>query len=388
MFDVRTAALLIVMTFLVQATAIGAQAFLIRELKQYQGVEAAVGANLCMAVGLILRLFVDRLPDFIDTILANALLLMGLGLSYAALSQFTGLRYSKALVSVVIAAVLAFLWYFTYWEEDVRMRMAILSLGVVAMLSILVHQLWQTRKTSLRFSADLMLISFLIFGIFMIGRAISIALNPPQGEFSNTPIQSATYLFSFAMSFFWSTGFILMVSQRLRNDLLEVATIDILTRIPNRRAMQMFLEKELARSQRNKSEFSVLLIDIDHFKQVNDRWGHTVGDDVLGRMAGILHSMLRKQDMLARWGGDEFLVIAPGAPDCDPEALAERLRSEVANSEYHHANASFHITVSIGVACAGQASTLDEILKKADEALYRAKRTRNAVSVTNEEKSL
>ena len=111
-----------------------------------------------------------------------------------------------------------------------------------------------------------MLISFLVYGIFMIGRTISIALYPPQDPFSNTPVQSATYLLLFAISFYWSTGFILMVSQRLRNDLMELATIDALTRIPNRRAIQVFLEKELSRAQRNQSEFSVLLIDIDNFK--------------------------------------------------------------------------------------------------------------------------
>src|SRR6185295_603096 len=95
-FDVRTVALFVGMTFLVQATAIGAQAFLIRELKQYRGVGAAMLANLCVAVGLILRLFADRLPEFFTTILSNASLLTGLGLFYIALSQFTGFAYSKA----------------------------------------------------------------------------------------------------------------------------------------------------------------------------------------------------------------------------------------------------------------------------------------------------
>jgi diguanylate cyclase (GGDEF)-like protein len=174
-----------------------------------------------------------------------------------------------------------------------------------------------------------------------------------------------------------------MVSQRLRNDLMEVATMDVLTRIPNRRATQVFLEKELSRVQRSQGEFSALLIDIDNFKQVNDRWGHSVGDQVLARTASLFQAMLRKQDWVGRWGGEEFLVILPGSPDCDPESLAERLRCEVAISEYQQAATSFHITVSIGVACANQTSTVDEILKKADEALYKAKRTKNAISMAN-----
>jgi diguanylate cyclase (GGDEF)-like protein len=382
-FDVRTVALFVAMAFFVQATAIGAQAFLIRELKQYRGVGAALIANLCVAVGLILRLFVEQLPDFLTTILSNALLLTGSGLFYIALSQFTGFTYSKSLVIGVIAVAVSFLVYFTYWDDDLGMRMITFSLGSVAMVFILIYQLWQTQKTSLRFSANLMLVSFIVHGIFLIVRTISLVLDPPQDTFSITPVQSATYLLSFAISFFWSTGFVLMVSQRLRNDLMEVATIDVLTGIPNRRATQAFLEKELSRAQRNQSEFTVLLIDIDHFKQVNDRWGHAAGDQVLVQIASLFQSVIRKQDWLGRWGGEEFLIILPGSPQCDTDALAERVRCEVAETEYRHGTASFHITVSVGVACANQASLVDEILKKADDALYRAKRTRNAVSVAS-----
>jgi len=382
-FDVRTIALFVAAAFFVQATAIGAQAFLIRELKQYRGVGAALMANLCAAVGLMLRLFADRLPDFVTTILSNILLLTGSGLFYVALSQFTGFPYSKSFVIGVIAVALSFLVYFRYWDDDLGMRMITFSLGSVAMVFILIYQLWRTQKTSLRFSANLMLVSFIVHGIFLIFRTISLILAPPQDTSSLTPVQSASYLLSFAISFFWSTGFILMVSQRLRNDLMELATIDVLTRIPNRRATQAFLEKELSRARRHQTEFLVLLIDIDNFKQVNDRWGHSVGDDVLVRTASLFQSMLRKQDWVGRWGGEEFLVISPGSPDCDPESLAERMRCEVANSEYSQAAASFHITVSIGVACANQTSTVDEILTKADEALYRAKITRNSISVAD-----
>jgi diguanylate cyclase (GGDEF)-like protein len=378
-FDVRTVALFVGMTFFVQATAIGAQAFLIRELKQYHGVSAALMANLCAAVALMLRLFTDQLPDFFTTIMSNALILTGPGLFYVALSQFTGFSYSKAFVIGVITAVVCLLLYFTYLDDDMGKRMIILSLGSVAMALILIYQLWRTQKTPLRFSANLMLVSFLVYGMFVIVRTISLILDPPQDTSSFTPVQSATYLLSFALSFFWSTGFVLMVSHRLRNDLMEIATTDVLTRIPNRRATEVFLEKELSRAQRSESEFSVLLIDIDNFKQVNDRWGHAEGDFVLTRTASIFQSMLRKQDLVGRWGGEEFLIIVPGP--CDAEVLAERIRCEIANVDYRQGSASFHITVSIGVACAIPTSSVDEILKKADKALYKAKRIKNAIAV-------
>jgi diguanylate cyclase (GGDEF)-like protein len=380
-FDVRTVALFVAMVFLVQSTAIGAQAYLIRELKQYRGVGAALMANLCVAIGLMLRLFADRLPDFLTIIVSNVLLLMGSGLFYVALSQFTGFRYSKAFVIGIITAVVLFLIYFWYWDDDTGKRVLSLSLGSVALVCLLIHQLWRTQKTALRFSANLMLGSFLIHGAFLVVRTITISLDPPRDPVSFTPIQSATYLLSFALSFFWSMGFVLMVSQRLRNDLMEVATIDVLTRIPNRRATQLFLERELSRVQRHEDEFSILSIDIDNFKLVNDRWGHAVGDYVLAQTASIFQSMLRKQDWVGRWGGEEFLVIVPGP--CDGEALAERIRCEVAASRYWQAGESFHITVSIGVACANQTNTVDQILKKADDALYLAKKTKNAVRLVD-----
>jgi diguanylate cyclase (GGDEF)-like protein len=380
-FDVRTVALFVAMAFFVQATAIGAQAFLIRELKQYRGVRAALVANLCVAVGLMLRLFADRLPPFLTIILSNILLLTGSGLFYIALSQFTGFTYSRTFVIGVITIVLFFLLYFTYVEDDMTKRVITFSLGSIAMVLILIYQLWQTRKTSLRFSASLMLVSFLAHGIFLIVRTLNIILDPPQDMSTLTPAQSATYLLSFAISFFWSTGFVLMVSHRLRNDLMEIATIDALTRIPNRRATQAFLEKELSRAQRHNGEFSLLLIDIDDFKKVNDRWGHAVGDEVLAKTASLFQSMIRKQDLVGRWGGEEFLIIVPGP--CDAAVVAERVRAEVAAAEHRHGTVLFHITVSIGMACADRRSIGDEILKQADDALYKAKSTKNTVGLAS-----
>ena len=227
-----------------------------------------------------------------------------------------------------------------------------------------------------------MLVSFLVHGIFLIVRMVSVIQNPPQDAFTLTPALSATYLLTFAISFFWTTGFVLMVSHRLRNDLMELATIDVLTRVPNRRATQSFLEKEVSRAQRHNGEFSVLLIDIDNFKQVNDRWGHAVGDEVLVKTASLFQSMLRKQDLVGRWGGEEFLIVVPGP--CDAEMLAERIRSEVGAAEYKHDNGSFHLTVSIGIACASQSSLGDAILKEADDALYSAKTTKNAIKMANQ----
>ncbi|HET9906998.1 MAG TPA: GGDEF domain-containing protein [Anaerolineales bacterium] len=383
-FEVETIALFVAMTFFVQATVIGAQAYLIRELKQYRGVIAALLANLCAAVGLMIRLFAEQLPIFLTIIVSNMLILTGTAMFYIALSQFTGFAYKKIALTGIFVSVLAFLLYFTYGVDEVGKRILVISLGSIAMVSLLIHQLWQIQKTALKLSANLMLVSFLVYGLFLVIRTIAILLQPPLEVSGLSPVQSATYLFAFALSFFWSMGFILMVSQRLRNDLMEVATIDVLTRIPNRRATQTFLERELSRSQRDHSEFSILLIDLDNFKQVNDRWGHAMGDYVLVKTAGIFQSMIRKHDWAGRWGGEEFLIILPSTPDA--QALAERLRREIANSEYKQGDITFNITISIGVARGTSANQIDELLTNADQALYTAKLTKNTVSMANVEK--
>src|SRR4030095_8916006 len=106
-FDVRTIALFVALTFFVQATAIGAQAFLIRELRQYRGVGGALMANLCVAIGLMLRLLVGQLPELVTTILASVMILTGPGLFYIALGQFTGLTYSKTVVTAVLTVLLS-----------------------------------------------------------------------------------------------------------------------------------------------------------------------------------------------------------------------------------------------------------------------------------------
>src|SRR5574341_1524322 len=123
-FDIRTVAVFVGMTFFVQASVIGTQEYLVRELKQYRGVGAAMLANLCAAVGIMLRLFADQLADYLTIILANILVLIASSLFYVALSQFTGFSYSKAFVIGVIVIVLCFLVYFTYWEDDVGKRIS------------------------------------------------------------------------------------------------------------------------------------------------------------------------------------------------------------------------------------------------------------------------
>lgn len=368
--------MLVALAFFIQANVIGAQAFLIRE---YKGVGTALLGNLSMAIGFSLLLLRNILPDIITIVIANSLVVTSPNLYYTAVSRFSGQKHSPSL-SILIVIINAFLLvYFTYTSENVAARIITVSIFGALSTFLAVKQLWNLRSAVYKFSVALMAIPLGIYCVFLITRAIVSFFQPPTAIFSNTPVETATYILLFIISFLWTIGFILMVSQRLQADLTELATKDTLTRIPNRHAAQTFFEKELSRRERHGEEFSILLIDLDDFKQVNDRHGHSLGDFALVKTAGMFQNALRKQDHVSRWGGEEFLIILPNTSIQNAQLLAERLRTEILNAEFEAENISLKLTISAGIAHSNHMDSMDAILKQADDALYVAKTTKNAV---------
>jgi diguanylate cyclase (GGDEF)-like protein len=161
---------------------------------------------------------------------------------------------------------------------------------------------------------------------------------------------------------------------RSREQLRLQATHDALTGLSNRRCVIQSLNDELARAERTGRAVGVLMLDLDHFKQVNDLHGHQAGDAVLAEVAGRMVSVLRTYDKVGRYGGEEFLIVLP---DCSEELLgciAERVRARVAAKPVVTADAEIPITVSVGGAVNGtEAGSSAGIIRVADSALYRAK---------------
>lgn len=172
--------------------------------------------------------------------------------------------------------------------------------------------------------------------------------------------------------------------KRLEADLREMAATDMLTGLPNRRHFLGQLEQEKARVSRAEEKCAaVLMIDIDHFKVVNDTFGHAAGDHVLRHLAALMREDLRKIDTLGRLGGEEFAVILPGADSPAAEIFAERLRKQVAETPAVHDKWTIPLTISIGVTeIKPDDDGADDALTRADRALYRAKECgRNRVTV-------
>ncbi len=161
--------------------------------------------------------------------------------------------------------------------------------------------------------------------------------------------------------------------EKIAQLLEETARTDFLTKLINRRAMHRFLQSEMARVERTGGVFSLVLVDIDFFKNINDQFGHSIGDDVLIALSRAFESAVREQDIVSRWGGEEFLILLPNTAQADAVEQAERLRklldSDVLQIErYRH-----RVTASFGVCEFVAGEELEYLLKQADVALYQAK---------------
>ena len=166
-----------------------------------------------------------------------------------------------------------------------------------------------------------------------------------------------------------------MVIIRLVTDLQRLSRRDGLTGLLNRRALEDALAQQLECSHRSGEAFCVLMLDADHFKQINDRFGHAVGDLALKHLSKLLRAHMRSVDRLARFGGEEFLVLLPGLALADALPVAERLREMVAAVPLAHADGMIPLSVSIGMAeWSGPQEDASRLLVRADAALYEAKR--------------
>jgi diguanylate cyclase (GGDEF)-like protein len=178
----------------------------------------------------------------------------------------------------------------------------------------------------------------------------------------------------------------------LEQALLRESRVDALTGVLNRRALEEQGQAALSLCRRHGQPFSVLVVDIDHFKDINDRYGHPVGDQVLGAVAELCRGLIRESDRFGRWGGEEFLALLPETPRAQARMLAERMRAAVAVAGLEFGGDVQRITISAGVAgedhpgLEDNALTWATLVKAADDAMYRAKAAgRNRVEVDGED---
>lgn len=307
------------------------------------------------------------LPELLSLGLANALMFAGAALfvagSYRFFEQPLSAR-SWALLGMTGLAIVAFMHFFTGPYGYRVLFMGLLLGGTGAWHA---HFIWNQPAQSFatRFTAVVLLLSSTI----ILARAVTAPFMPPQeGLFTPSPMQ-VIYLLGLAFgTLLTSIGTVLMASEHLRQELERLITRDSLTGALTRRALYTTGEAELSRARRQGRPLSVLMLDLDHFKRINDEHGHLVGDRVLADFVERAHAVLRRPAVLGRYGGEEFVALLPDTDAAQALAVAERLRT---STEGDAALPRCH--VSIGVATARPEETLDGLINRADAGLYQAK---------------
>jgi diguanylate cyclase len=165
-------------------------------------------------------------------------------------------------------------------------------------------------------------------------------------------------------------------SEELQKDVekhRKLALKDALTGMWNRQALNEELEKEFARWQRYQTSFSIVIWDLDHFKKINDQYGHSAGDKVLKIFAQTFMKATRETDFVARFGGEEFVGIFPETKLNKALTLADKIREKVESSKFHYEGKPVNITASAGIATVHEDDSIDSLIKRADNMLYKAK---------------
>jgi len=201
-------------------------------------------------------------------------------------------------------------------------------------------------------------------------------------------VNEETFWRAVAASHEFATNLLLLLVQRMRESNTTIAegarvrrqleidsTVDALTGLYNRRWLEENAPRLIARFNRSPEDLSDIMLDVDHFKRFNDKYGHAAGDQVLSTVGRVLKSRLRPTDLAARYGGEEFVVLLPGTPLSGATIAAERLRQAVAKTEIHTADGRVlpTVTISLGVAELAREEPTSDIIARADTALYAAK---------------
>ena len=326
-------------------------------------------------------------PVELSIMVGNALICLGLAVYVQALTLLLlskdGPRWPMYLQPLVWLALLAML------DWPLNRRTAVMSLVYGALLApsvvLILRHGWRAER-SLRSVALTMSLAMAALGL----RAVHAWLTP--GDYVDLMQvslgQGLTFLFAFMCLLGAGYGFVLAVFERVAQQMEEAASHDGLTGCWNRSTTDALLEHELLRSRRTGTPVAFVLLELDHFKQVNDQQGHRSGDAVLRRFADTVRGRLRASDVFGRTGGEEFGLVLPGTDMAGARWLVEAVRREVElMSVAGDEGQPLRVTVSAGIAPADAQTTLsgDRLYGQADQALYEAKRNgRNRVEVYGE----
>jgi len=315
-----------------------------------------------------------QVPAWASVVLANALLSGSFALILGAIEQFHG-RPAPWWRMVLPVAVLTLL--FALYIDRFTTRVGMLGVVLSLQLLLMLWALWRPAPPAQVRGAWLLTAGLGLQVLLLTSRGWLVATGRAGVEqlMQASALQAVSFVAAFVVVILASLGFILMAKDRSDAAHRHLAAHDALTGLANRRALMQMLERGVAHATRTQQECALLLLDIDHFKAINDTHGHLGGDQVLRHVAEVLRTRVRAQDFVGRYGGEEFMVLLPGTGREGALQLAETLRQAVADSACPLPGGAIATTISIGV-CAGAAGlrgSAPALVQCADQALYAAK---------------
>ena len=338
-------------------------------------------AKQIQALAWVLLYLRGTLPDFLTIPFANALLFTGFALDAAALWEQAGRRvWRRYLVPMLAASIVIFVCAWLL-DKPAPQRIAITSvvMGFFFVAGAAALGRGWSAGTMLR---RYLVVAMLVLALAVVARGLlSVALPDGWGWVSPALIQSvgigALYLMMLSNAF----GYLLLGREQLDGELARLEVLDALTEVPNRRGFYQALTPWMALARRPGLPTALIILNLDHFKRINDDYGHAVGDMVLVAMVDVCKKQLRDSDLMGRLGGGEFAIQLPRTSQDDAMMVAERIRNAIALLPVKAEKAVINMTASLGVTTIRADDSAVSLFKRADEALREAKASgRNRVA--------
>ncbi len=324
------------------------------------------------AVGCELSALRGVAPDILTALLANMLMHTIYVFIYIGVQRQFSDAPAHRIWFIPAAATLLYLWYVVIDPQPTAWPVITGYVRVVLCIAIL-RLLRRHRDRMSAYSATLLQASAVAMGLFMFSRASLSPWIPFSSDFNSSNAPAITYFVTAACTLAMMFGLVSLYVDQLLGKLEHAANVDVLTGLYNRRRFDELARIELARAQRNGDELWLLTVDIDHFKRINDSFGHDVGDQVLRETGQAMRHALRSYDVVARYGGEEFCILLPATGAIAAQATAQRL-SELVRSIKAGPEANHAVSISVGAAALRKADQrLEDLVKRADTALYQAK---------------
>ena len=337
------------------------------------------------SVSLLVR---DWFPEVVAVVISQGSVSLAAYLCLMASRMYMGRRpFSHWYAVVGIGALMVASVYFTVVQPHLGMRFVFVGLGagICFLLTARAMADGGVRRVPARY---LFALVAGLHGLFLLLRPALFKLAPvaPGGLPDAglvTLVSQFVLLEAIVAVVLLGFGALMLANEFITSELRHLAEMDPLTNVFNRRAFLTLLDKAISAAQRTGTAVPVLVMDLDHFKNINDTWGHRAGDDVLRHFVMLAHRCLRKEDVMGRLGGEEFAIFLPNASAAGALAVAERLRALVEAQPVATGPQSIPLTVSVGVTLCAHGDAAGAALQRADEAMYLAKeRGRNRVEVS------